>query len=369
MNLTFLSPLYARPGPFACTYVETATVAHADRPTERWTRLRERLLAEGADEATIGALARGVPSDGGSDGGLALFAAHGRLALAETLAGPPDHDSATVTMVPDAMPLAVAHAPDIAYTAVSVSRAHDPDGGSHLESRTQTGRWPQARNNPGEERFRRAPAGEWRQEAEVLAAELTEVADREGVEAIVVAGDRWACDVLEHALPQRHRQTVVRVASDPGTGEAAGPLLLEDDVAYLFAGRLNAADRRHVEDFLAERARGGRAVEGLGATAEALGTGEVGVLIVDSPSALGREQLWVGSATHSLGVAKDGVPGARAAASWQVPADAALLRALVGSGGELVVVPEAELPLRDGVGALLREPGGPTRSHEQERGT
>jgi hypothetical protein len=42
--------------------------------------------------------------------------------------------------------------------------------------------------------------------------------------------------------------------------------------------------------------------------------------------------------------------------SWEEPADAALIRAIVGTGAELVVVPHDELPLPDGLGALLRYP-------------
>jgi hypothetical protein len=363
VDLSFLRPLYARPGPFACAYLDATDEGDGHRAVPAgWAQLRDELVAEGADVATVGALAHVVtpraeaPAPGR---GLALFAAHGRLALAEPLPERPEHDRATVTFVPDAMPLALQHAPDIPYTAVQVRRVNEPGGSSRLVAETQTGRWPLARVAPPEPDVRQAAAGEWRQEAGALATALAAEADRAGCEVLVVSGDRWACSVLAEALPTRLRERVVRIDV---TAEAAesGRLLFEEELGYLLEGRLSARDKRHVDRFLEERARHGQAVEGLAATTEALREGRVAVLMVDTPSELDRQRLWVGAATGRVGTAREELRPLDESACWSAPADAAVLRALIGAGGELVVVPREELPLTDGIGALLRD-----RSPEQ----
>ncbi len=286
--------------------------------------------------------------------GMALFAAHGRLALAEPLPERPARDRAKVTFVPDAMPLALQRAPDLPYTAVQVRRIHEPDGTSRLVAETQTGRWPLARAAPPEPALRHAAAGEWRQEAQALALELTVEADRAGSEVVIMSGDRWACSVLDEMLPPRLRESVMRidVAAEPAE---PGRLLFATELGDLLDGRLSSRDRHHLDRFLEERARHGEAVEGLAATTQALRAGEVAVLLVDTPSELDREQLWVGAATSRVGMTREELRPLDASACWPAPADAAVLRALVGEGGELVAMPRGELPLTDGIGALLHD--------------
>jgi hypothetical protein len=358
VDLSFLQPLYARPGPFACAYLDTTGDGDRHRTgPPGWDRLRERLVAEGADVATVGALGHAMtPGGSGAAGqGLAVFAAHGRLALAEPLPERPEHDRAAVTFVPDAMPLALQHAPDIPYTAVQVRRVSEPGGTSQLVAEVQSGRWPSAGVAPPELRVWQAAAGEWRQEASVLAAELAASAARHHTETMVLAGDRWGCSVLRAALPGILDRRVMGIDVEPVAAEP-GRLLFAQELAELLGERLSAHDQQHLERYLAERARGGRAVEGLAETTQALREAAVAVLVLDTPTALEREQLWVGSATRQLGVSRETLEPLDADACWQVPADAALLRALVGEGGELLAVPRAELPLKDDVGALLREP-------------
>ncbi|WP_319670359.1 hypothetical protein [Streptomyces sp. ME18-1-4] len=59
--------------------------------------------------------------------GQAIFASHGGLVLVEELPDPPAHDAARFGALPDVMPLAVQHAPDIPYAAATVHRAAPGD--------------------------------------------------------------------------------------------------------------------------------------------------------------------------------------------------------------------------------------------------
>ncbi|MBI0294150.1 hypothetical protein JBE04_06560 [Streptomyces sp. PRKS01-29] len=77
------------------------------------------------DNATLSALHTAVGSDREVSGqhGQALFAAHGRLGLAEELPEPPMADSARFTSIPDVLPLVLQHSPDIPHVAVALCRA------------------------------------------------------------------------------------------------------------------------------------------------------------------------------------------------------------------------------------------------------
>ncbi|PLW66364.1 hypothetical protein GQS52_00590 [Streptomyces sp. SCUT-3] len=362
MELTFLSPLYARQGPFACVYVDTSRdVEDPDRAIElRRRHLKEELEAQGADPATTGTLARTVGTDQDVPGphGQAVFAAHGRLALAEELPRPPTRDRARFTMVPDAMPLALQHAPDIPYAAVVMRRV--PEAGREtaqqdLEVEFQTGRWPVARVAAGERTLRRVPAGDWRQEAGPVAGELAELADRGEAETIVLSGDLWARGVLTRELPGRLRERVIGIESD-GRAAEPGRALLEEELDYLFRGRANTRDQARIEAFRARTARGGGAAEGLVAVVEALREGRADALLVNDPADL-SVRLWVGTAPKQIGLSDAELNAYGVHSGWEEPADAALLRAAVGTRAELVVVPREELPMTDGLGVLLRGSG------------
>ncbi|MFI9344723.1 hypothetical protein ACIG0D_26170 [Streptomyces sp. NPDC052773] len=126
MKLSFLDPLFATPGPWASVYLDTTR--NGDDPdgavAARWRHQRDALLAQGADIATVTALEEAV---GTSDApGQALFAAHGRLALAADLPDPPERDHARFDPLPDALPLALRRAPDIPYAAITITRWEPP---------------------------------------------------------------------------------------------------------------------------------------------------------------------------------------------------------------------------------------------------
>ncbi|WP_406186018.1 hypothetical protein [Streptomyces sp. NBC_01006] len=111
-----------------------------------------------------------------------------------------------------------------------------------------------------------------------------------------MGGDDWAGNVLVRRLPGGLWRRIVRVTGPTPTG--TGRALLEPQLNSLFHGRMAAHDREIADMFIGRRALHGAASEGL--------------------------------------------------------ADEALVRALVGTGAELVVVPQDDLPLREGVGALFR---------------
>src|SRR3954463_3451227 len=83
MDVGFLKPLFDRPGPWACVYLDTSR-ATEDAPSRR--RLRERFVSDqlarqGADAATREALVHRLAGErlAGPSAGRALFAAGGEV--------------------------------------------------------------------------------------------------------------------------------------------------------------------------------------------------------------------------------------------------------------------------------------------------
>ncbi|GAA2936021.1 hypothetical protein [Streptomyces mexicanus] len=417
MKLSFLEPVTGGPGPWASVHLDTSRdVEDPDRAVAlRWRRLRAALRAQGADEATIGALDDVVAADRGIPGrhGQALFAAHGRLGLAGELPDPPAHDTARFGPLADTLPVALAHAPDIPYLAVVLTRTAPPpgptadtreDGAGQVLVVGEAGRWPMSRIAPGRRLSRRLPVADWPRSAHRVARELADLADDHQAEVVVVcrdAGDTWLSGVLVNRLPIRLQNSLTIVendasdriglseghdgteqtdVSDPGdrseaseehddrraaddrddeaddgtgSGHPAGRALAERHVARVLDGCLSKADERHVDVFFTQRARHRHRSEGIAAAVTALQRGQAQAVLLSPPLRL-PEHLWTGTRPDQIALtaaepASFGSGGVR-----EEPAGSALLHAAVRTGADLVVLPPDETPLTDSVGVVLR---------------
>ncbi|MEU0274750.1 hypothetical protein [Streptomyces sp. NPDC006307] len=373
MRLSFLEPLYAERGPFTSVYLDTSR--DVDDPERaialRWRRLRERLARQGADRESLAAVEEVVGADAEVPGlhGQAIFTAHGALVLDDELPSPPAHDVARYGLLPDAMPLVAQHVPEIPYLAVVVHYRGLPTADAHgtVTVAAEAGRWPVSRVAPGERLRRRVPVAEWHAAAVRLGRELSARAGRGGADAVVVGGDEWAGNVLIRRLPRELRDRVVRVGGPTPTDTARA--LLEPQVASVLRGRMAAHDRALVETFLARRARGGATTaEGLAETVAALQRGQVTALLLHPPRPWQpADLLWIGPGPAQLALSEEELLSFGVRAPRRERADEALVRAVVGTGAELVVVPEADVRLRDGVGALLRYADAATPSGGRQR--
>lgn len=357
MKLSFLQPLYSRPGPWASTYLDTSRdVAEPDRViASRWRRLRDDLTAHGADPATVHALhaAVGIDDDLPGRHGQALFATRGELVLAEELPAPPPHDTASLDALPDALPLVLQRAPDLPYLALLIGRTEDGDS---VRLAAQAERWPAGRTDTDLAVRQTVPLEEWQQTAPQLSRDLADLAERGGAEVLVLGrdpGDTWVSDVLVDRLPEYLRKNLVTVGSRDHGG-AWDRALLEEQLSHELSSRLNAADQARLEAYLAQRARDRAGCEGTAATVTALRRARAAAVLVNDPASL-PERLWAGpEATQIAESAAElhtfGVTHVR-----EEPAGAALLRAAAETGAELVVVPRRTLPLDDGMGVLLHD--------------
>ncbi|NYI06405.1 baeRF2 domain-containing protein [Allostreptomyces psammosilenae] len=371
MKLSFLDPLYARPGPCASAYLDTSRdIDDPDHAIElRWRHLRDALTAQGADPETVAALSGAVGADREVPGrhGQALFAARGRLLLAEVVPEPPVREAARYAAMPDAMRMAVQHAPDIPFATVLVRRLGPREGADDaeapMEAYLETGRWPMSRVAPGPRAHWRGVASHWRGRAEEIAEELATLAAQGTAEVVAVCAGVWERGVLVNRLPSHLRERVATLPppadadADADTeGSPDGPdgrALLEEELGALLGRRLSAGDQARRELFLARRARDEAAGEGLRTVVAALQRGQAEALLLNRPTDLPMP-LWAGPEPKQLALSPDELRSFGVRSFYEEPADAIVLRALVGTGAELVVVPREELPLDDGVGVLLR---------------
>ncbi|WDZ82530.1 Vms1/Ankzf1 family peptidyl-tRNA hydrolase [Micromonospora cathayae] len=362
MELSFLRPLYEHPGPWCSVYLDASRDTQDSRPALdlRWRALAGRLADQGADPATVAALDRTVrghdPLTG--DYGLAVFAARGRVALAEYLSAPPATDLAYHGPLPHTMPLVADRGEQVAWVrvladrtgadVVAVSaggvprRAHVRGRESYQLRRVRPGGWSQSR-------YQRAATEAWHHNAGDTAAATVELAERVGAEVVVLAGDVRATGVLAAQLPPRWQDRLVRTDAGARTG-GADPAAMEDVTVQTVAELADRRVRETLDRFGVQEDVGA----GLDAVVAALQRNQVDTMImVDDPSS--TDDLWIGP--EPTEIATD--PGQLTALSVDEPqrvrADQALLRALVGTDAALTVLGRDEAPeLTDGIGAVLR---------------
>ncbi|MFC8849408.1 MULTISPECIES: Vms1/Ankzf1 family peptidyl-tRNA hydrolase [unclassified Micromonospora] len=362
MQLSFLRPLYDRPGPWCSVYLDASRDTHDARPALdlRWRALRGRLLEQGADAPTVDAVERVVrghdPMPG--DYGIAVFATRGRAVLTEYLTAPPLRDLAAVTELPHTMPLLAQRGEQVAWVrvladrsgadAVAVSaggvprRAHVTGREDFLLRRVNSGGWSQSR-------YQRAAVEAWHHNAGDAAAATVELAEKVGAEVVVVAGDVRATGMIAAQLPERWQDVLVR--TDAGSRHAGADQALMDDITVQTIAEV--ADQRvtaTLDRFGVQTDVGA----GLDAVVSALRRNQVDtMLIVDDPSS--TAQLWIGPEPTDIATDPGQLTAVSVADPQRVRADAALVRALVGTDAELTVLAPDEAPeLTDGVGAVLR---------------
>lgn len=365
MDLSFLRPLFDHPGPWASVYLDASRhTANGDQEVDlRWRSQRDRLTEQGADAATVAAIEEAVRDQPSRPGrfGLAVFARAGEVALVEQLDAPPPADEAHYGPLPHAMPLLAQRGEDIPYVRVLADRT-----GADLTG-LEAGGIPRQRTVTGGEEFplRKVQAGGWsqrryQQSAEVswqrnagdVAAAAVDLAESVGAEVIVVGGDVRAVQLFTDQLPPRWQDRVV--STDAGSRHAGADQSALDDVTIQAVAEVaDRHTRQLIDRYQAQRGDRG-ASTGLADVVSALQRGQVdAVLLVNDPSSTDR--LWIGTDDPSLvAVDEQTLRDAGVRDPKQVRADAALLRAIAGTGAQLVLVGPGEVPLEHGIGAVLR---------------
>lgn len=361
MDLSLLRPLYpSGPGRWCSVYLDTAR-DREDAATAidlRWRGLAEALREQGAEEADLSALDGAVHADRGS-GGLALFAADGKVALTVPLPQPPPRDAATVSTLPHALPLAAQLDERVAWLRALVDRTGAdllavPADGPPRTARVEDGDYPLRKAAPGgwsQPRYQRAAEENWDRTAARISEEAAALARQVHARVLLVAGDVRERGLVADRLAEDLPKTRV-VQTDAGSraeGAAPGPLeeatqsVVREEAARLRGDALDAYRR--------EMGRHGAAVAGLADVVSALREAKVDTLLVSS---VPDRPLWAGSEPGQLALTEDELRTMGVTEPWQADASDVLLRAAAATEADLLVVSPDEAPLADGVGAHLR---------------
>lgn len=293
------------------------------------------------------------------------------LVLSEVLPGHlHGQESIGTGAVPDLLPL-LAHRPfDLPFLVVTVGRegggfrsyrlGHAATGAAEDEQRVQgrTDTLHKAKSGAGwkQPHWHQHAEEIWKQTAGEVAAAIEETVRATSPRLIVLAGDVRARELLRGELSTSTRALVTEVAVDPRADDASEKALVQH--VDLALARVLASRRHDVQDLL--RTHEGRgdneSVSGLGSVVSALQQAQAAVVALDA-GALGDRTLYALDAAPWVATAPEQAAGATVLG--QVPAVCALVRAIVLTDAELVLVNAASLPSGAPASALLRWPVGP----------
>jgi len=371
VRLDWLNPLVGRSGPFATVALDATREApeSAHEIELRWAGHERRLTSLGASRATISALEDAAVAPTGRAGrtGRLLVATDDSLVLDLVLPQPPVRELTTVGPVPQLMPAARAFATCAPHLLVQVNRsgadidvvgvlgqqaAHEEVEGDHdVMHKVPGGGW-------SHRRYQKRVEDSWERNAEEVAAEVDRLYRKFAPELVLVTGDEHALSALTGALVKPVLDTVVRIESG---GRAAGTSheALTEAVETAMARHISARDAALIDAFAGARGRQREAVQGLDSVVDALRRAQVAQLLLhDDPTS--DATLWVGDKPLDVGVTRADVTALGVSDPAEVPASAALVWALLGSGGGITLGDPGQVRLTEGIGALLRWTDGST---------
>ncbi|MFF1381561.1 Vms1/Ankzf1 family peptidyl-tRNA hydrolase [Streptomyces sp. NPDC058308] len=383
MQLSFLGPLFDRPGPWATVYLDPGQNDEAGAK-RRELSVREvcRTLAEqGADTATTEAVGDVLTRTPAAEfpAGRVVFATAGEVVLGHRLSRPPRGQIASWAPLPHLAPLLELAGQDPACLVAYIDRtgadfelrcAAGPQDAGGVEGRqrpvhrTASGDW-------SERSFQLKVENTWEHNAGEIAEALTAAYEKSGAELVVLVGDPRERPAVHAKLPDAVRDVTVETEHGGRAAGSASPAL-EEAIAR---ARHQHADRR-AEEALA-RFRAGRvgtdrptdAVEGVPAVVAAAREHRIDTLLVrpDGPD-LNRE-VWVGPEPDQAAVRRNDAQTLGETDPVSVRADDALLRSAAVTGADVRIVPrpgeaasdgsarheaaDTDLPA-GGLGALLR---------------
>lgn len=358
MDLSFLRALYDRPGPFASVYLDMRrTESPRALEVHRHVRCKE-LADQGAPPETIAAVERVVQDEKEQreSGLLAVFASRGQVAYSVLLDGSPCSVPARYAPLPHVHPLLAQRGEPVARLVAVVNRL-----GAEIGCVARDGtRWdaevppavifpvhkPKSGDMLRQPHTQRAAEDAWRANAKRIAQAVARTAAACAPDVVVLAGDVRARAAVREELPDAVLARTVESDRSAGRG-------LDAEVAAAVEARRVGRIRSAVDRFEEQLTKNGRAVGGLSAVVAALRAARVASLLVQDGTGAATP-VWTGPRCTDLatspGELRDlGVPDPVADR-----ADAALIRALTGTDGELLLVAPDEWRATQDMGALLR---------------
>ncbi|NHD17459.1 MULTISPECIES: Vms1/Ankzf1 family peptidyl-tRNA hydrolase [unclassified Actinopolyspora] len=371
MKLGYLQDVYENSGPFVTVYLDTSG-DDQDASKEialRWRSAREQLSRNGAEEHDLRAIENVVAEHGWRAGkrGQVLVAAGGEVVFQDELPEAPeefsDDELARVGPLPHLMPYLRLRSSRIPYVLALVDQTggdlHVVDAGRHSGSTTVQG--------DGEPVHKSSQAGEgsekhhqnvveeqWQRNAKQIADEIDKQSLHVGAEIIVLAGD-VQMRKLVHENMRKGLQDSVHATEASHRDRNASEESLQREVSETVRSAVRERVNATVEEFDRELGQHDRAVNGWADTVGALQRGQVRTLL-RSRQEVGEppETLWTGPEPNQIATERRTLTELGVAEPESVSADAAVVRALIGTDAELVLIDPERSRLTAGIGSVLR---------------
>jgi hypothetical protein len=290
-------------------------------------------------------------------------AAGGEVCFADRLTRPPATSTGRVSALPHLLPYLAQQATDVPHVAVIADRtgadvlAVSADGGSAEQSVEGDTSYPihrTGRDSWSERHFQNRVENTWESNARDVAAEVTRHVKQLPARLVVVAGDVRASHLIADDVTAAVGPNVaVTIIDDGGRAAGSSGAALEAAVHDQVL-RQAWRERREVLEHLQQNlGRAAYATAGAAEVAAALQMAQVDTVVLsDDPTSTLR--AWVGPQPSEFGLDDAEAAALGLGTVEHDRYDAALVRAVVGTGAKMVVTPGAHEYLKDGIGALLR---------------
>jgi hypothetical protein len=379
MDVSFLEPVFAAPGPYATVCADvTHNTENADQELDLRVRaVAEQLTEQGAPETVVEAVRARLleGNDGGGAGTLRgralVVASDGSVVLDQALVGAPTREVADWSPQPELLPLLrqlpgrVPHivvltdrvGADITYVGATgqVEVEETVQGDDFQIQKVQVGGW-------AHHRYQHNSENKWVHNADQVAEHLTSMARRLDPRFILLAGDVRARQILTDRASEVWKDLVVSM--DEGGRAAGADREPVDRREAELVGEHEARAIADVVEKIEAASAHGLAVTGTAAVVDALRKSQVETLVLaDEPE---DEKLLVGDSPLVLGVNQQEMD-ALGTHGTVVPHDRALVAAAVASSAGVTLVPRSAMPEGVPVAAVLRYTDDSTPTEQEDQ--
>ena len=359
---TDLTEVLRREGPFATVFLTSRSdVPQAAQELDRrWKSVRRTLADQGATDPMLMALDRAVADTNHAAGDtLALVATGDEVVLDWHLPEPPTQDVGWVSSVPRVAPVLEASQTMLPHLVVLLDRTGADLYGFTASGRSierevegtdnddvkhfQAGGWSQRR-------YQQRQVNTWEDNAHEVADEVARLAKRLDARLICLGGDVYAKGFFLDALPKELRVLVHEI--DGATRHPGGDVdHVADDVRRLVDTVVASETTAILQKFKEERGQHDLAADGPARVVEALQQAQVATLLVHDDLEDDRT-IWFGPEPLHIGLDEATVKAMGVEQPWEARAIDVCIRAAIGSGAEVRVVPKSVLDRN--LGAILR---------------
>ena len=350
-------------GPFATLYLTTESQVQnaAQRSEQRWKTVRREMAEAGVPEEVLGGIDPLVPDAHLHGECLAVVGNRGGVQHVEHLPRPPRRELFRWAPLPSLVPMLEWRQSSPPHVAVLADR----QGADLLAFRRDrpdlhrdAGGWadPLAKSAPGgwsQRRYQERAENTWEHNADDVAREVMRLLERADARVLVAAGDVRALQLLREALPREVSENLHAVEGGRSADGSTEAFLGE--VARVVDSVVDGDTAALLEKFREELGQADRAVDGSQPTLAALAQAQVEVLLVrDDPD--DDRQAWFGPEPTQVAIHAEHLQGVGAGDPLQARLVDVAVRAALGTGAGVRVIPDGDLP-RGGLGAILRWSG------------